>query len=149
MVRRGHQAHAERSAEHQRIKVLAVLAIGEARHPHQNDEREGEGEQKQAEEHGHRIVHEHAREQLLPRDRASRQTAGGYRKVKRDRRPESASTNESIRRMSGSIRASNITTIVAQIISSGMNRGRLTRNVSDISESTSVWSVTTIVLLSR
>ncbi len=69
VVGRCHQAHAERRAQQQRVKVLAVLLVGQARHPHQDDEPDGESQQEHAEEHRHRIVNEHAGEDFLPRDR--------------------------------------------------------------------------------
>ena len=49
MIGRRHQAHAERRAQQQRVKVLAVLAVGEAGHPHEDDEPERERQQEHAE----------------------------------------------------------------------------------------------------
>ena len=68
VVGRGHQAHAERRAEEQRVKILAVLVVGQAGHPHEDDEPERERQQEHAEEHGHRVVDQHAGEDFLPLD---------------------------------------------------------------------------------
>ena len=78
----------------QRIKVLAVLAVGQASHPHEDDEPERERQQEQAEVDRERIVDQHAGEDFLPADIANLLDPAGRQRVPerherpREREPE-------------------------------------------------------------
>ena len=50
VIGRGHDAHAERRPEHERVEVRGVFAIGNAREPREHDEQHREEHQQAAEE---------------------------------------------------------------------------------------------------
>ncbi len=148
MVGGGHQAHAERRAEQERVEVLAVLAIGEAGEADEDDEREGEHEQEEAEEGGHGIVDEHAREQFLVGDAAEGgEAAGGNCKVDGDGDAEEREYEGIDPGGEARDRANSMMTIVAQTTSSGRKSGKLTWSVSEVRAWVRDWRFTIVYSL--
>ncbi len=83
MIRRGHDAHAQRGAENERVEVRPILGIGNARQACHHQKQHGENQQHRAEIDGKPIEQEHAGEDLgrvgaAARDRFAAQiTPGG------------------------------------------------------------------------
>ena len=96
MVGGGHQAHAQRRAEHERVDVRAVRAIGKSGESREEREQQREQEQDGAQIDGEAVVDQHAGEQFLSID--SRPGAGDSESGDRARDEDQERADEAAQR---------------------------------------------------